>query len=132
MATILLVDDNEVFRKMALRILQHAGYQVREASDGGEALRCFAEAPVDLVITDVLMPQTDGVQFISELRQRSAGIPIIAISGGGLIDASAYLSVATCLGVAKILTKPFDAATLLENVHAILGDRKGANVPQPA
>lgn len=131
MAKILLVDDNEVFRKMALRILQHAGHHVREAGDGREALRLYSEEGADLVITDVLMPEKDGVEFISELQHLARGARIIAISGGGLVDAAAYLSVASCLGVAKILTKPFDAATLLESVNAVLGESKQATLPQP-
>lgn len=128
MPKILLVDDNEVFRKMAVRILRHAGHQVQEAGDGREALQLFAETPADLVITDVLMPEKDGVEFIQELRRLTADARIIAISGGGLVDASAYLSVASCLGVAKILTKPFDAATLLESVNAVLGNGPVAEV----
>ena len=119
MARILLIDDNALLRTLLRLQLEAAGYEVLEAADGGEGIRLYRNQPVDLVLCDLFMPGKEGLETIRELRGSGAG-RIIAISGDGPLDASDFLRIATMLGAARALNKPFDAATLLEAVREVL------------
>ena len=120
MSTILLVDDNDDFRRAALLALQHAGYQVAEARNGAQAVHeCFSLRP-DLVILDLLMPEQEGLETILELRQLNAALPIIAISGGGHSAAGDYLVMAQKLGANRVLAKPFLLAEMLRTISEVL------------
>jgi len=123
MATILIVDDDANLRKLLRRILRRAKYDVVEAANGQEALVLFRQQPTDLVITDLFMPQQDGLETISALRRLNNHLPIIAISGGGAAAQFDMLRAASLLGAARVLMKPFS----IEEVHAALRDLLPAN-----
>lgn len=120
MTTILLVDDNEDYRIMLKEVLSLAGYEVLEAQDGNEALHKYHECAADLVITDLIMPEKEGLQTIRELRAGNPAVRIVAMSGGGRGKAEDYLRLAKKLGVQQVLAKPFRHRELLEAVSAAL------------
>ena len=123
MATIMIVDDDANLRQLLRRILRRAKYDVVEAANGQEALVLFRQQPTDLVITDLFMPQQDGLETISALRRLNNHLPIIAISGGGAAAQFDMLRAASLLGAARVLMKPFS----IEEVHAALRDLLPAN-----
>jgi CheY-like chemotaxis protein len=120
MAAILMIDDDAAVRRMARLSLERAGHDVAEASNGAEGARLFNSSTFDLVITDVFMPEMDGIETIRELRARHPSIRILAISGGGSARASGPLEDAHMLGADDVLAKPFDAARLVRAVDALL------------
>lgn len=83
MTRILVIDDEPQVRAMLRQMLEREGYEVVEAEEGEEGMRRYREQPVDLVITDILMPQKEGIETIRALRRTNPGVKIIAISGGG-------------------------------------------------
>jgi CheY-like chemotaxis protein len=128
MPRILIIDDDEDVRFMLRESLEGAGYHVQEAPNGAEALKLCRVAPVDLVITDIFMPEKDGLEFIMELRCRNRLLPIIAISGGGELVRGG-LHIAPKLGATAILPKPFTPDEILGAVKSALLCRK--KNPQP-
>jgi DNA-binding NtrC family response regulator len=120
MSRILLVDDDNQVRKMLRITLEREGYEVQEASDGCEAVRVYDPEAVDLVITDIVMPEKEGIETIMELKAIHPGVKIIAISGGGRISPEDYLKWARRFGVANTFTKPVDREELLANVAQLL------------
>jgi len=122
MKRILVVDDNEPFRRMVGKMLEGAGYTVVVAGDGLAALAIFRQQPIDLVLTDLIMPEKEGLETILELRKLAANIKIIAMSGGGRVDADDYLPLATAFGAVRTLAKPFLAAELLAAVADVLAE----------
>ena len=120
MATILLIDDDEAFRSMVRRALQRVGYTVIEAENGNAALEMLTGASVDLVITDILMPEKDGIETIMAVRRTQPEIKIIAMSGGGRMRPEGYLDVAKDLGAVCVLNKPFDNESLFAAIKDAL------------
>ncbi len=120
MARVLVVDDLAEFRTSMARLLVRAGHEVREAADGTEGLRLLAVEAADLVVTDVFMPETDGIEFIRELGRRHPGTKVIAVSGGGIMDAQSILAVARTLGAVRTASKPIDPAAFLALVREVL------------
>jgi DNA-binding response OmpR family regulator len=116
MAIILVIDDERPMRHLMARVLQRAGHTVEEAADGRTGLALFREHHPALVITDIIMPETEGIEIIRELRREDPGVPIIAVSGSNPI----YLGFATRLGAAAGLRKPFSVDELLTTVSALL------------
>ncbi len=120
MARILVIEDTDDVRVLLLQILEKAGYEVLSASDGEEGLRVFHREPVDLVITDILLPKKDGVEIIREIKQDFPDVKIIAITGYrgryNRLPAAAYL------GAQRTLTKPFKMEEMLEAVEEVLGE----------
>jgi DNA-binding response OmpR family regulator len=123
MARILVVDDNAVVRKVIRQALELEGHDVMVAEDGNEALDCFRERVADLVITDIVMPGKEGIETILELRLLETDVKILAISGGGLVSPSVYLTSAKLLGADGSIAKPFTARELIEAVDELLGRR---------
>lgn len=121
MARILLVDDEDSFRRVARLALQRAGHEVFEAKNGRDALRSYPEVDPDLVITDLIMPEKEGLETIQELRQLNPEVRIIAISGGGRLEPMDYLPVARKFGAFCTLAKPFLHHELIQAVHSALG-----------
>ncbi len=107
---------------MLRKMLERAGYEITEAADGKEGMRLFREAPADLVITDILMPEQDGVETVIKLKREFADVSIIAISGGGQIDSAEYLKVAEGFGVTHTFSKPLDRQQLLQAIQELLGN----------
>jgi DNA-binding response OmpR family regulator len=117
MADVLIIDDDAHIRRLISRILRGAGHTVREATDGRSGLDLFTEAVPALVITDLVMPDKEGIETIREIHAQNASIPILAISGGGT---SIFLRAATGLGASASLEKPFGAGELLAVVEDLL------------
>lgn len=120
MATILVVDDDEAFRSVLRRTLVRAGYDVLEAADGAAALKTLSGARVELVITDIIMPNMEGIETIRALRRTYPHLGIVAMSGGGRMKPEGYLEGATAFGAARILRKPFDNVELFAAVEDAL------------
>lgn len=121
MARILIVDDDTGVRTTVRHILERAGYETVEASDGREGIRLLDAA--DLVITDLLMPEMDGVDLLGVIRKGGHTVPVIAMSGGGKVEPKSYLEVARALGAFATITKPFEVEQLLSTVRAALASR---------
>lgn len=120
MNSILLVDDDEQFRSMLAESLRLAGFSVDEASDGREGLRSYAQLARDLIITDLIMPEKEGLETIQEFRRNYPDARIIAISGGCRNGPYDYLKVAKALGARKVLAKPFARDEILEAITQVL------------
>jgi len=110
---ILVVDDNEQMRELLRVILERAGHEIAEAANGKVAMNLLKTVPADLVITDIIMPEMEGIDLIMTIRTRYPGVRIIAISGGGRIDPNVCLNMAGKLGADRILQKPFGKSTIL-------------------
>src|SRR5438477_953392 len=106
MARILVIDDEQPIRELLRHVLEKEGHEVVEAQDGKDALRLAEQSPPDLVITDIMMPEQDGLEVIRALRRESPDLKMLAISGGGLLRSRA-LHVANLLGAFDTLQKPF-------------------------
>lgn len=120
MARILVVDDDDQIRSLLRRMLQKFGHDVIDAVDGKDALEKYTLNPTDLVITDILMPEKEGIQTIMELRRDFPDAKIIAISGGGAVGPETYLTMARELGADRTLTKPFTIEALQEIVNELI------------
>jgi YesN/AraC family two-component response regulator len=127
MESILIIDDEPQIRSMIRLILERAGYAVIEAADGVEGIRRFRETSVNLIITDLIMPNKDGIGMIIELKKEFPGIKIIAMSGGGLNRPEGYLRGAQKLGAACTLSKPINRQELLRAVKDTLESRPEAS-----
>jgi len=117
---IIVIDDEAVVRETITEMLQRAGYEVWAAADGGEGLDLFREKKVDLVITDIIMPEVEGIETIRTLLQEQPGVKIIAISGGGRISNDDLLLMASHFGASLTLKKPFEREELLNAVRTVL------------
>jgi DNA-binding response OmpR family regulator len=120
MARIILVDDEPAIRRNLARYLTAQGHDVRAAGNGREALLAFDEGGVDLLITDINMPEMDGIEILNALRARGSSVPVIAMSGGGQFDKTLLLGSATMLGAVVTLEKPFELDQLLRAVDGLL------------
>jgi len=120
MESILIIDDEPQIRSMIRLILERSGYTVIEASDGIEGIRRFREKPTDLIITDLIMPNKDGIGMIIELKKEFPDVKIVAMSGGGLNRPEGYLRGAQKLGAACTLSKPINRQELLRVVRDTL------------
>jgi CheY-like chemotaxis protein len=117
---ILIVEDDDSIRRAMVTVLGRAGYRVREASSGQEATRMWKEEECDLVLTDIHMPDKDGIEMMRELRELKPELPIIAVSGSGERTCRALLSGANINGAIRTLDKPFKIAELLDCVGQLL------------
>jgi DNA-binding response OmpR family regulator len=120
MAAILLADDDAYLRTSIERVLSANGHVVTTASDGKEALKLLATAEFDLLITDIVMPEMEGLQLLREIRGSKTPVKIIAMSGGAR-SSSDYLTMAAMFGAKLTLAKPFDQARLMAAVDQVLG-----------
>ena len=120
MASILLVEDDEQLRSMLRIVLDRAGHEVQEAGNGKEALEIYNRRPTDLIVTDIVMPDKEGLETILEFRRIYPDVKIIAMSGGGRTGAQNYLQLAKKLGADYILTKPFSNQEILDGIHIVV------------
>jgi DNA-binding NtrC family response regulator len=120
MANVLVIDDDVQILWVIRKILEKEGHKVISAPDGEVGMQLYQNAPYDLVITDMIMPNKSGINLISDILRDYPEARIIAISGGGAIEAERYLQIAKSLGVARTLTKPFSMQSLLEAVNEAL------------
>lgn len=118
MASILIIDDNAALREVLRVGLETAGHTVREMRNGRDGIRAFRKEPSDLVITDIYMPERDGLELIEALRRTHPRVKILAMSGAsGTMD---YLNRARLIGAAMVIRKPFEMPTLLKAVGDLL------------
>ncbi|MFC1834955.1 response regulator [Thermodesulfobacteriota bacterium] len=123
-ARILVIDDDEAMRFMLREMLGRAGYEVVEAPNGSVGTKLFRESPTDLIITDMVMPEKDGMETIMELRTEFPDVKIIALSGGAKIGPYSYLMTAKRFGAEKTFTKPVKRVELLDAVRELLKAKK--------
>lgn len=128
--TILVIDDDADLRALMATALGSCGYEVLTSGNGRHAVRTLVERPVDLVITDVFMPEFDGLEVIRAVRDCADHLPILAVSGGSGYVGFDGLSIARLLGADAVLAKPFALAALQRQVRALLPPCRG--LPAPA
>lgn len=121
MKRILIIDDDPDIRSILTHLLTSDDVEILQAANGEEGTRTLASAVIDLVITDIVMPEKEGLAVIMELRERNPKPKIIAISGQAKIQSSSdYLKYAGALGADKVLLKPLDLAAVLQAVRELL------------
>ena len=121
MSHILVIEDDEFFRQALLQMLKKEGHNVTASHDGAQAIALLQHISPNLIMTDILMPKMDGMEFIMELSRQSNNTPLIAMSGGRRSITSAFnLESARLLGVKVTLTKPFSLAALRAALHEAL------------
>lgn len=121
MKRILVVDDDPALRGLTCRHLETAGYSVDSAGDGAAAVKLLEQTPYALAITDIYMPDTDGIQLLLQARKRYAGMPWIAISGAAVTGGVDMLPAASALGAVAVFPKPYSRDELLAAVEACIG-----------
>jgi CheY-like chemotaxis protein len=120
LARILVIDDEPAIRRVVRRVVEGAGHEVLEASDGEAGMRLLAENQSDVVITDLFMPGQDGIVTVRRIRKEFPGVKVIVVSGG---DSTGRLDLrrdAEVLGAIASLRKPFAASDLLQTIHEVL------------
>ena len=122
MARILIIDDTDEMLAMLQKVLRRSGHEVLAANNGEAGLRCLQQQPIDLVVTDIFMPEKDGIEIIRNLRRHHPQVKVIAISGGGEVSPQSYLTIAEKLGAARTFYKPFNVKEFLQAVHKLVED----------
>ncbi len=125
MPCVLIIDDDDQFRRMLRIAVEKGGCEVRTAANGKEGLESYRECAADLVITDLVMPEKEGIETIMELRRDFPGVKIIAVSGGGRVGPDSYLGTAKQLGAIRTFTKPLEMTEFLDAVRELLGLEQG-------
>jgi len=120
MARILLIDDDPMVRHTIRHILIAEGHDVTIAQEGKTALELFRSSFFDLVVTDIIMPEKDGIEIIKEMRGMRGTVRILAISGGGRIGNTDFLKIAEKLGADAVIAKPFDPDDLIQRIDFCL------------
>lgn len=124
MASVLVIDDEDLVRFTVSLVLTRAGHQVSTARNGREGIEAQCAAPFDLVITDIIMPEMEGLETVTTLRQRHPHLAIIAMSGGGRTRNMDYLKMSRVMGAGQTLAKPFSDEELLAVVDTALAARQ--------
>jgi CheY-like chemotaxis protein len=125
MGHILVIDDDAVLRRVITLALEQAGHSVLRCENGRKAIEYLAHAQADLLITDIVMPEMDGVETVRAARRLAPQLPILAISGGGSFAPDDYLGIAQVFGANAVLPKPFRPAELVAKVAAMLAAAPG-------
>ncbi len=120
MAKILVIEDDHSFRGVLVEMLRKAGYEVSEAEDGNQAISVCEAALPDVVLTDIIMPDKEGLETIQELLKLNPDLRIVAMSGGGRFGPDSYLPLAKKLGAKACLQKPFMRSELLDTIRRVL------------
>jgi CheY-like chemotaxis protein len=121
MAGVLIVEDDKELREMIALSLTRRKFTVLEAVNGKEAIMRFKPSITDLVVTDLIMPEEDGLKVIMKLRGLKPSLKVIAISGGGKAGPGSYLNLAKALGADAIYSKPFSINDLVRRIEELLG-----------
>jgi len=116
---ILVIDDDDQFRLMLRRLLEKEGYDVFEACNGKEGINSFRQLQTEIVITDIIMPEVEGVETILRLRKEFPNVKIAAISGGGRNAPDGYLVMAKKLGAEFVMEKPIDRVEFLSKLNEL-------------
>ncbi len=117
---VLVVDDNPDTRSLVKLVLERAGFEAQVAADGQRALDLQRERPADVLITDIFMPESDGIELIARFKSGFPQVKIIAMSGGGHVSKKDYLPVAKEIGADGVLQKPFAAETLVRMLRELV------------
>ena len=120
MAVVMVIDDDAALRRLIARALGGSGHQVVEAENGADALALLEEHRPAIVVTDILMPKTEGIETINRIKERFPDIKIIAMSGGGMSRNLMFLDIAKAIGAEATLAKPFRPAELVAAVDKLL------------
>jgi len=120
MSTVLVVDDDDSILRLISEIMKKEGYDVLQAEDGNEACQKFLKNPCDLVITDLIMPNKEGLELIQELKGIKPDVKIIAYSGGGQLEPDDYLKFAKGIGADKVFRKPIPIVELRQSASELL------------
>jgi len=120
MANLLIIDDDDEIRMMLGRLFEDSGHSVGLAADGDKGLKYIKENDTDLVITDIIMPEKEGLETIRELKRDYPDIKIIVISGGGNLNVESYFKIAKTFGADASLEKPFMPSDLTKIVDELL------------
>lgn len=118
--SILVIDDEKPFRQLIVELLHIKGYTVYEAENGDYGLKEYKKHNPDLIITDLIMPDKEGIEFIQSIRNHNPNIPIIAMSGGNSDFSASYLRASQKLGANKVLSKPFESELLYSAIEELL------------
>jgi CheY-like chemotaxis protein len=121
MAGILVVEDDNELREMIRISLARRKFTVLEAVDGKEAIQRFKPSITDLVVTDLIMPEEDGLKVIIKLKEMKPSLKVIAISGGGKAGPASYLNLAKALGADMVYSKPFSINDMIYKIEELLG-----------
>jgi CheY-like chemotaxis protein len=119
MARILIIDDDEAFLSAVEQLLTAAGHAVVTASDGLKAEKLFTAEPYEVILTDIVMPNREGLETVIRLRRDFPDVGVIAMSGG-VANSRTYLELAGRLGAHRILSKPFSSAALLSTIAEVM------------
>jgi CheY-like chemotaxis protein len=120
MESILVIDDEAQIRTMLRRVLETEGYEVMDAADGSKGISLYREHPTDLVLTDILMPNKEGLETITALKRDFPEVRILAMSGGGKVGLNYCLDMAEAFGAARVYAKPFKIDRLLKDIGELL------------
>ena len=123
---ILIIEDDSLQRELLGKALTVAGFDTDLAGDGEEGLTLFLRNKHGLVVTDIIMPEREGLETIRAIKKHDANTIVIAMSGGGRIGSGAFLDLAAALGADITLAKPFRPSALVEAVRTLLGAREAA------
>lgn len=129
MARILIIDDDVSLRQALTKYLERAGHEVRQAAQGDTGVRAFERHAADLVLVDIFMPGSGGLQTIGRLRREWPAVKIVAMSGAaraGLLDVEQH---ALALGADRFLEKPFESTTLVAVIATLLAKQGGGKAP---
>ena len=119
MVKVLVIEDEKAVRKLVGRMLESRDHTMIEASDGVQGLQAFQAEKPDVVVTDIIMPNADGLEVIRKIMEWEPEAKIIAISGGGRVEERTYLNYAKKFGARAILAKPFEPDELLSLIESL-------------
>jgi len=122
MPKILVIEDDEIMNSMLVQMLSESGHEVTGAADGIHGVALFQAGGFDLIVTDIVMPDKEGLETIREIRRSDQKIPIIAISGGGRLSPEGYLQMASTFGADYTFQKPLQQDAFLGAVRECLLD----------
>jgi DNA-binding response OmpR family regulator len=125
MALVLIVDDDPQMLRLLTDVVELDNHDVLLAQDGEMAMKYFGHQRPDLIITDILMPNKEGLELISEIREKYPKLKIIAYSGGGSTDPQSYLEFASGMGADKVFSKPMPLAELRQQIRDLLAESVG-------
>jgi DNA-binding NtrC family response regulator len=120
MKQILIIDDEPQMRSMLKKMFEREGFDVTTASDGEKGIKTFKKNPADLIITDLIMPEKEGIELIMEFKKDYPDVPILAMSGGGRNSPDTYLNISKRLGAYAVFEKPIEKKELLAVIKKAL------------
>lgn len=116
-AQILIIEDDTAVREGVAKVLSRAGYSVLKSSNGREGLEILEKEPCDIVLTDIIMPEMEGIETITRIAKQYPGLKVVAMSGGGRLGNTDFLKVASQIGAVDTIAKPATAKQLLETIE---------------